>query len=162
MEQKGTRWSCPPARMARRQRLPVLPWEAACRRSLDRVLLRADTLCITGVFCALCTTAGAGDADSSSALKRAAILKASRKMSVEEVEIATLEREQIPVVGPSNDRRVFVRLTQHYNEVSTCSIVCFVCGQAKATTPGANSAIEYVPEITKQGSVHHIRQWDSE
>ena len=42
--------------------------------------------------------------------------------------IAIIEREQIPLVGPSVDRRTFGLLIQQYNDQSVRSLVCFVCG----------------------------------
>jgi hypothetical protein len=57
--------------------------------------------------------------------------------------ISTLEREGIPLIGPSVDRRALNLLTQTYNDENVRALACFVCGQKHVATPGANSAIEY-------------------
>jgi len=55
--------------------------------------------------------------------------------------IAITERKQIPMVGPSIDRRSIGLVTKHYNDDAVCSLVCFVCGQIKPQTLGVNSLI---------------------
>ena len=55
--------------------------------------------------------------------------------------IACLEREQVPTVGPSVDRRALGLLTKQYNNENIRSLVCLVCGQTHPATPGKNSAI---------------------
>ena len=57
--------------------------------------------------------------------------------------IASLEREQVPKVGPSVDRRSLGLLVQDYNSRNIRSLVCFVCAQTHSATPGHHSAIEY-------------------
>jgi len=56
--------------------------------------------------------------------------------------IAMREREGIPSVGPSVDRRTIELVLQNYNDDSVRSLVCFACGQIKTETPGKNADIE--------------------
>ena len=58
--------------------------------------------------------------------------------------IASIERNQIPTVGLSKDRRVLSLLTQHYNDTNICYSICTVCGQSKTKTPSDNSHIDWV------------------
>jgi len=62
-------------------------------------------------------------------------------MDLYEEAIAIRERDQIPLVGPSVDRRSIGLLTKDYNNKSVRSLICFVCGQIKPQTPGPNSLI---------------------
>jgi len=62
-------------------------------------------------------------------------------MDLYEEAIGIAERDQIPTVGPSIDRRSIALATQRYNDDAVCSLVCFVCGQIKAQTFGANSSM---------------------
>ena len=57
--------------------------------------------------------------------------------------IAYTERRNIPMVGPSVDRRTLALLVKDYNDHSIRNLVCFVCAQSKTTVPGAHSPIEY-------------------
>ena len=50
---------------------------------------------------------------------------------------------QVPLVGPSVDRRTLNLLTKDYNDADVRALVCFACGQKHVATPGPNSAIEY-------------------
>ena len=56
---------------------------------------------------------------------------------------ASIERNRIPGVGLSNDRRVLNVLTRHYNDESVCNLICTVCGQSKTMTPSKNSHINW-------------------
>ena len=56
--------------------------------------------------------------------------------------IAMREREHIPRVGPSVDRRTIEHVRETYNSVSIHSRVCLICAQVRTDTHGPNSDIE--------------------
>jgi len=68
--------------------------------------------------------------------------------------IAMREREQIPAVGPSVDRRTIELVLQNYNDDAVRSLVCFACGQIKTQTPGKHADIERKSEgwLASRGS----------
>ena len=53
------------------------------------------------------------------------------------------ERQQIPIVGPSVDRRAFEHTSHVYNDDRIRSLICFACAQVKLDTGRIRSAIEF-------------------
>ena len=68
--------------------------------------------------------------------------KVYSNMDLYEEAIASIEREQFPLVGPSVDRRSIELLTETYNDSEVYQLICFCCGQSKTRTPGKHSEIE--------------------
>ena len=56
--------------------------------------------------------------------------------------LASLEREDVPVVGYSIDRRVFSGIAERFTDEKLVSRICFVCAQVKTDTACPNSDIE--------------------
>ena len=56
--------------------------------------------------------------------------------------IASLEREKVPVVGYSIDRRAFSGIAERFTDEKLVSRICFVCAQVKTDTACPNSDIE--------------------
>ena len=57
--------------------------------------------------------------------------------------VAAREREHMPSVGPSIDRRTFKALSEVYNSKKIRSLVCFVCAQVRTDIGNSNSEISY-------------------
>ena len=58
--------------------------------------------------------------------------------------IAEIEREQMPLIGPSVDRRTFQHVTELYNDAKVKCLVCLVCACKKTMMCETNREIEYV------------------
>ena len=58
--------------------------------------------------------------------------------------IAVKERSNVPIVGPSVDRRATDHLVQMFNDQKIKSLICFACAQIKVDTGVCRSEIEYV------------------
>ena len=57
--------------------------------------------------------------------------------------VAAREREHMPSVGVSIDRRTFKSLSEVYNSTKIRSLVCFVCAQVRLDSGGFKSDITY-------------------
>ena len=57
--------------------------------------------------------------------------------------IAVKEREAIPIVGPSVDRRSFDHLAQVYTDATIRQLICFCCAQSKTDTGCCRSEIAF-------------------
>ena len=59
--------------------------------------------------------------------------------------IAVHERNTVPQIGFSIDRRSIAQTVEVYNDECIKQLVCFVCSQSKTSVPHVNSLIEYKP-----------------
>ena len=50
--------------------------------------------------------------------------------------LATIEREQVPLIGMATTRRALRELTTRYNDTEVQALTCFVCGCIHTTTNG--------------------------
>ena len=57
--------------------------------------------------------------------------------------IAILQRQIVPIVGPSVDRRTIDQLAQVYNNKRIRSLICFCCAQIKVDTGRCRSRISF-------------------
>ena len=57
--------------------------------------------------------------------------------------IREVERQDVPSIGASIDRRTFQHLSTVYNEDKVKSLICFVCGQIKTVTHDRNTEIRW-------------------
>ena len=67
----------------------------------------------------------------------------ARRWDLYKEAVAVVERNGIPVVGPSVDRRANEHLVQVYNNKTIRSLICFCCAQVKPDTGRIRSAIEF-------------------
>ncbi len=63
-------------------------------------------------------------------------------MSYYEEAIATKERQGVPTIGPSIDRRTAGHLREVYQSAKVRSLICFVCAQIHPETPLPGSSIQ--------------------
>ena len=70
--------------------------------------------------------------------------------------IAHVERQQMPAVGPSVDRRTFNLLTSACNDRTVCSRMCIVCRQVKTDT-AADVVHEKIPQFYRGTAITRVK-----